>query len=382
MGFLSIIFVICSILLTLFYAVLVLYYLLGWQSISMFKPPGRIANTTITVIVCARNEQEHILQLLQSLQKQDYDSKLFEVIVVDDHSEDLTPDIVNSFAMPNLSLVSLEEYVDKNEIAFKKRAVEIAVKQSTGKLIVTTDADCIMGPQWLSTIAQFYEETKSKFIVAPVDYLDKPSLLNRLQNLDFLSIMGITGASVHHKFYNLSNGANMAYEREAFVTVKGYNNADKSPSGDDVFLIEKMGNQYEEEIGYLKNRKAIVYTHACNRFSDLVEQRVRWIAKTKHYTNFRTKAIALLVLFFYTSMIASAILSVTNVLFLNILLMQVILKAMVDFALLDEVTRFFKKRKLLSNFLLLELVHLPFSAYVGIKSQFTAYTWKNRNYKE
>lgn len=382
MGFFSILYVFFSILITLFYAVLVLYYLLGWQSISPFKPAGRISNTKITVIVCARNEQHNILTLLNCLKNQDYPSDLFEVIVVDDHSDDLTPEIVENYEMRNLQLLHLDEYVRKNEIAFKKRAVEFAIQNSTGKLIVTTDADCSMGTKWLSTIAEFYEETNSKFIVAPVDYLSPNSLLEKLQNLDFLSIMGITGASVHHKLYNLSNGANMAYERDAFLSVNGYHKADNSPSGDDVFLIEKMGKQFPHQINYLKNRNAIVFTNACTTLPQLIQQRIRWIAKTKHYTDLRTRIIALLVLIFYLSIAFSVLLCFINIQFMNILLMQLILKSMVDYALVDEVTRFFKKRKLLRYFLILELTHFPFNCYVGVKSQFTNYTWKKRKYKE
>lgn len=361
---------------------LILYYLLGWQSISMYKAAGRDLITTITVVVCARNEQKNIQALLNCLKKQNYPSHLFHVIVVDDHSEDLTAEIVENFAMDNLTLLSLKHYVDKNEIAFKKRAVELAVKQTNDELIVTTDADCVMGENWLSTIAQFYVETDSKFIVAPVDYLKPKNILEKLQNLDFLSIMGVTGASVHHKMFNLSNGANMAYERKAFLKVKGYDNADQSPSGDDVFLIEKMGKKYPHQINYLKNRDAIVYTKACNTFAQLIQQRVRWLAKTKHYTDIRTKVVAYLLLFFYTNIILSIALCFIDLQFINILLMQLIIRAFVDFALLDEVTRFFNKRKLLKYYLLLEIAHFPFNFYVGIRSQLYKYTWKNRDYKE
>lgn len=359
---------------------MVLLYILGWQTISPFKPSGREVSTKATVIITARNEQENITKLLTCLKNQTYSKDLFEVIVVDDHSTDLTPDIVESFEMDNLRLIHLGHHIDRDIIAFKKRAVEVAVSQSDGELIITTDADCVMGKNWLLQIVSFYEETDSKFIVAPVDYNPINTMLDKLQNLDFLSLMGVTGATVKLKMNTLSNGANMAYEREAFLKVKGYKGVDKSPSGDDIFLIEKMGKVYPEQINYLKNREAIVYTQPCSTFKQLFHQRMRWISKTKHYTNFKIIVLSFFVLLFYTSMLSTAVLSLINSKYLTLFLMQVIAKGLVDFAMIDEVTRFFKKRRLIKHFWLFELLHLPFSFATGIASQFFKFQWKNRTY--
>ncbi len=356
---------------------MVLYYLLGWQTIPVYKASGDMPAVKLCVVIAARNEQENILALLECLKRQTYPKELFEVIVVDDHSEDLTPELIETFSMENLYLFHLRDYLDDTVIAFKKRALELAVNQTRAELIVTTDADCIMGKKWLENFASFYAETESQFIVAPVHFNPIDSTLKILQELDFLSLMAMTGASVKHKFYNLSNGANMAYTREAYLSVNGYDDH-PSPSGDDVFLIEKIGKSYPEQVNYLKSREAIVTTKACNDLKSLVQQRMRWISKTKHYTNMATKLIALGFLGFYISLVFNLIGSFFHPIFLTIFITQIIIKAAVDFAILEDVSQFFNRKKLLQYFPLIELVHFPFNLFVGVASQFFPYKWKNR----
>lgn len=369
--------IVFTIIVTLFYVVLVLFYLLGWQCIPFYKSRGKHPKTKLTIVVPARNEESNILNLLNALKNQDYPKELYEVIIVDDHSDDKTPLLVETFDMTNLSLISLKNHVAKDEIAYKKRAVELAVKQSYSELIICTDADCTMGKKWLYQIASIYEENNCKFIVAPVDYSPTNTLLDKIQTLDFLSIMGMTGASVHHRLYNLSNGANMAYSREVFLEINAYEN-DKAASGDDVFLIEKIGRKYPDDIYYLKNRDAIVYTKPCKSFRELFQQRMRWISKTKHYSGKRTKTIAVFLLLFYISLTFNFILSFFYREIFNLFLMQVFMKIIVDFALLEDVTRFFRKEKLMRTFPILALTHFPFTFLVSIASQLFKYRWKNR----
>lgn len=365
---------------TLFYVFMVLYYLLGWQRIPAFKTSVDVPAIRICVVVAARNEEENILKLLACFKEQSYPSELFEIIIVDDHSEDNTASLVENFQMDNLNLYHLRDYVDDTVIAFKKRALELAVINTDAELIITTDADCEMGKKWLANYASFYEKTNSQFIVAPVDYNPINSMLDILQELDFLSLMAMTGASVEHKFYNLSNGANMAYTKAAYLEVNGYDDH-PSPSGDDVFLIEKIGKHFPEQINYLKSKDAIVYTKPASDFFTLVQQRMRWISKTKHYTDRTTKLLAFGFLGFYLTLLFNLIGSFFHPLFFTIFLTQVIIKAVVDFALLEDVSQFFKRKNLLYYFPIIEIVHFPFNLFVGVASQFFPYKWKNRKVK-
>ncbi len=129
--------------------------------------------------------------------------------------------------------------------------MEIAIGLAKGSLIVTTDADCLVQPEWLRTIASFYEEFSPVFIAAPVVYcnpLPGDSLFKKFlkifQSLDFMTLQGITGASVYKKFHNMCNGANLAYEKKAFYEAGGFEGIDQIASGDDMLLMHKIHKIY------------------------------------------------------------------------------------------------------------------------------------------
>ncbi len=93
---------------------------------------------------------------------------------------------------------------------------------------------------WLQTIAAFYETNDAKFIAAPVTFYHQPTLLSSIPvALIFLTLQGITAASVYKRFHSMCNGANLAYERSVFYEVNGFNNIDNIASGDDMLLMHK-----------------------------------------------------------------------------------------------------------------------------------------------
>ena len=81
----------------------------------------------------------------------------------------IPPPIVQGNADKNIRLIQLSEYIETKPVnAYKKRAIEIGIANASGELIVTTDADCIIAPNWLQTIAAFYQENNAAFIAMPV----------------------------------------------------------------------------------------------------------------------------------------------------------------------------------------------------------------------
>ena len=138
----------------LVYASLIIYYRLGWLQIQTMgdlkQESNRKLHTTISVIISARNEEENIRECLESIVMQNYPRELFETIVVDDFSTDNTAKIISSFYKKDVSLISLKDFIGEQRInSYKKKAIEIAIAQSTGELIVTTDADCFAKENWL-----------------------------------------------------------------------------------------------------------------------------------------------------------------------------------------------------------------------------------------
>src|SRR6185503_4863165 len=168
------------------YSILILFYYSGWKELKNFSSVEQEPALNISVIVAARNEEENIGSLLSSLESQTYPRHLFEVIVVDDHSTDNTATIANGFSFVKLIRLEFD-----NINSYKKKAIETGIAAASGDLIVITDADCVVLPGWLKTIAAFKKETDAVFIAAPVLIENKSPLLQTFQSLDFMVLQGI-----------------------------------------------------------------------------------------------------------------------------------------------------------------------------------------------
>jgi len=371
------------------YTLLILYYWRGWLSIPEYKVKSQKSKTKITVIIPSRNEEGNIAACLDSVYDQSYPTELFEVLVVDDHSTDETAAIVNSYADKNIRLISLKDFIGDELNAYKKKAIEIAILQSNGELIVTTDADCWLPKDWLQTIAAFYEEHGPAFIAAPVAINCSNKFIEKFQALDFMTLQGITGASVHKKIHSMCNGANLAYNKNAFEEVGGFAGIDNIASGDDMLLMHKIYKRYPDKVMFLKSKDAIVQTAAVRSVQEFFNQRIRWASKADKYDDKRIFAVLLLVYlvnvlllllpaiaFFYQRPLVSGQWSL-----IKIWLFLLCLKTISELIFLYPVATFFNKQKMLWQFPLMQPFHILYTVIAGWLGKFGTYKWKGRQVK-
>ena len=369
-------------LLMVVYAVLIAYYQKAWNRLPEFVSPEKQASVFISVIIAARNEEKNMQHLLQSLHDQQYPKELYEVIIIDDHSTDGTWVLLQELHFEQLQVkpLQLKEYVDNaSSIAsYKKKAIETGINAAAGKLIVTTDADCRFTPLWLQTIATFYEANDAKFIAAPVTYYNQSSLLSVFQTLDFLTLQGITAASVYKRFHSMCNGANLAYERSAFYEVDGFNNIDAIASGDDMLLMHKIFKLYPDKVFYLKNRWAIVTTEPAASWKQFFHQRIRWASKADRYDDKRIFWVLLLVYLLNVCFLAGAVASFWHNTWLMLVLLLLLAKVLIEFPFVNSVAIFFGQQKLMKYFPFLQPLHIGYTIIAGWLGKFGHYEWKGR----
>jgi cellulose synthase/poly-beta-1,6-N-acetylglucosamine synthase-like glycosyltransferase len=367
---------ILTISLFVFYSILIIYYWLGWKSFPDFSAPEAFT-TTISIIIPARNEENNIGQLLKALEQQSYPKNLFEVIVVDDHSVDRTAEVVQQF--PRVRLMQLK---DDDINSYKKKAIEEGVAAATNSFIVTTDADCIPSPHWLSTIASFKQENDTVFIAAPVSYdPQKKNLLTVFQTLDFLVLQGITGVSVQRKLFAMCNGANLGYDKEVFYEVKGFDAIDKIASGDDMLLMQKIRKKFPQMVHYLKSKQAIISTEPTNSWKTFFNQRLRWASKARYYNDPKIFFVELLVYLFNLSFLVLLIASAWDHRFLFWLLALWFAKTIIEFPFVYSVASWFNRGSLLKWFFFFQPLHITYTILVGFLAQFIKYEWKGRKVK-
>ena len=374
-------------LLSLFYVAFIFLYMTFWKRLSFFQnTEGYVPKTFISVLIPARDEQDNITECLQAIVSGNYQKSLFEIIVIDDHSEDETPQYVRDFSVknPNVRLIELKNYIKLSDNQpFKKRAIEAAIGEARGTLIVTTDADCLAQPNWLNLLAEFYEKTGKRFIAAPVNFHEEKSFFERFQSLDYIGMMGITGAGVEGKFTNMCNGANLAYQKELFYEVGGFKGIDHVASGDDMLLMQKIAKFHPDALGFLKNHAATVFTKAKPTVSEFLSQRLRWASKSSSYTEFFTVFQLAVVFIFCWSMLITLCLSIVyKPIFLILFIFSFSAKTIADYFFLRTMARFFKRTDLMRPFLPPQYIHVLYIIVVGSLANFKkTYMWKGRKVK-
>lgn len=381
-SFVTMIYVIGFILLLLVsYGVLIFYYNNVWHTMHDYKPLDRMSSgIRFSVIIPARNEELNIARLLDSLTRQTYPKELFEVIVVDDHSTDNTAEIVKSYEW-----VRLIQLQDDGINSYKKKAIETGIAAAENEWIVCTDADCKVQIQWLQTLASFILERDPVFIAAPVAFFPTVPKRNKIlyifQVLDFITLQGITAASVFARKHTMCNGANLAYQKEVFYKVGGFNGIDNIASGDDMLLMHKIWKQYPNNVHYLKSKYAIVETEAAPTWNTFINQRIRWASKAKSYDDKRIFMVLLLVYLFNCSFLMLLVGAFLNVYYLYAFIACWVLKTIVELPFVSSVSQFFKRQKLLKYFFFFQPLHIIYTIIAGLMGSFGTYEWKGRRVK-
>ena len=370
-----------SILITFLYCIVIILFFIGFDLVNPFRFKKNVPKNAFSILIPFRNEATELPTLLESISKLQYPTAKYEIIFINDGSEDDSVEIINKY-FDKLSMTFLLLKNVRKTNSPKKDAINTAIHQAKFDWIITTDADCILPKKWLETFDAFIEEKQPKLIVAPVTYNGNSSFLEQFQLLDFLSLQGTTigGFGINKPF--LCNGANLCYNKQTFFEVNGFEGNTNIASGDDIFLLEKIVNKYPDTIHYLKSYEAIVLTKPQPTFKQLLHQRVRWAAKSTAYKNWFSKLVSisvllmnmLLIILFFSSLFGYTSYQLFVILFGT--------KFAVDLLLLFKTTAFFKQQRTLKHYLLSSLVYPVFIMFVVIASLKSGYSWKGRQFKK
>lgn len=388
-----IIWYIISFILALLYIALMLFYVEQWQNQKEFTTTDISRNTTVSIIIPARNESAHILNCLDAVLHQNYPANLYEVIVIDDFSEDDTFALASSIQKHNLRVFKLAALLaDEQETihSYKKKAIEKAIDQSQAELIVCIDADVVMGEKWLRTLVAFYEQTQCLMIAAPVMFNQRPTFTARFQTLDFCGMMVTTAAVVESGNGLMCNGANLAYTRKAFHYVQGFKEVDSFGSGDDVFLMYKIHAAFPGACRFLKSKTATVFTEAQLNTKAFFNQRLRWASKNKHFKDRKINAQLVIILLTNLSIVFNFFCWMLNLVFSfydgavfgYVLLIQLGIKSLADWIYLSTGATFFNRKAMLWWFIPAQVAHIIYISVVGVLGNFSSYQWKGRMYTQ
>lgn len=352
----------------LIYSAWLLIMLISWHKIKPIQHKTNI-DFKISVIVPFRNEEDNLPVLIGSFNKLNLKNLFVEFLFVDDHSSDGFQKVFES-AQSSYQLLSLPE-----GMSGKKAAITYGIERATGDIMVTTDADCEVLPNWLKIIHKYFQGAEVNMAFGGVTFR-QDSFFDKLQLIEFAPLIGTGAASLNIGQPFMCNGANLAFRKEAFHKVNGYEGNEHIASGDDEFLLEKINNQLKGEIRYMKDSDAVVATNGARDINAFFNQRKRWSSKWNRNLSIYKVFIALLVLL--TAL--STIIGVTHlILQFNVtLLLALGIKIFLEGVFISSILHHLNSSFNIFYYLLVQLVYPFYVLIFGAVANFGQYRWKGR----
>lgn len=358
------------------YVLLIVAYTIGWYRL---RTPDQTENKrveSVSVLVAARNEAQQIEQLLQDLFDQNYPNTAFELILIDDHSEDGTLHKAKDFAH-EYPLFECRIFAANGK--GKKAALSQALQLATGDLILVTDADCRLSPQWIESMVTAYHASGAKILLGPVLLDPATTAFERIQVLEFMSLIGSTAGASGIGWPAMGNGANMAFERDAAMQVQAHRTDERLVSGDDVFLMEAFLKAYGKRgVAFVLDEAAIVRTFPQQSVKDFFRQRLRWVSKSRSYSSASIFFPAVIVFLFNFGLVALFTAAFFQPFLFLFYMLFIFLKFLVDHPILLAVSSFMKRRHLLKYSFPLQLIYPFYVVFSVVAGNLIPVSWKGR----
>ena len=370
-----------TIILTLLYGMTIVAFLFGMKT----RRFGRHAQAEkATVIIAARNEEKNIAAILQDLARQTYPAALYEVIVANDHSTDATTDIVRGFCKEHGNFKLLEMGDIPDGFSPKKYAIQSAVQQAQGDIILATDADCRVGPHWLKTMVSYFEP-EIGFVIGFSQFGAKgqaQNLIERFQAFDFVTIMGAAVGSAQLGTPFAATGQNLAYRKSAFAAVGGYSKVSHRVSGDDVLLLQLVRKYTPYKTVFAGDSRSYALSEAQPTLKAFINQRKRWASNGGFQIrlNIIFFLYLLLVLLFNASLFIGIPAALVTGRYLSTMIICLGLRVLLEFAIALRSAFYFERTDLLKYFPLWFIAQIPYIVGIGLAGTFGKFQWKGRKH--
>lgn len=352
---------------------LVYALLMGWVVWGALKPSrrhGMMLKENVSLLVPFRNEAHHLHRLVESLLLEMEETD--EIILVNDQSDDdylkvLAPLLDKS---PNLFLYH-------SEGKGKKAALMLGISKAQNDLLWTLDADVFLSSGIRSMLS--IEMTESTVMLTGAVHVQNPvKWWQYWERLDLLSLVGSGQAMLRNDTAVMCNGANLVFRKSAFEAVGGYGGNTNMPSGDDVFLMQKLHAHFPKGVR-AGSPSFVVWVSPQSALADVFTQRVRWASKTSKYVSTSSKVIAAVVGFVNVAIPVGLLLSLTNSNHWIPWLTLYLGKTAVDTLVLTVFSQRYKLEISLFRLIPQALAHPFYSAVIVLASIIRPrYSWKGR----
>lgn len=362
-------------------ALLIYAFILAFLTIAWFMKRGRHTELdtaytgSISIIISARNEASDITACLESIARQDLPGTGFDLILVDDHSTDNTAGMAQSF-LSRLPLRILELPPGSSG---KKAAIAFGISHSRSDIIITLDADVILGPGYLLTMRGLFSRQGTMMVLGPVRMRTARGWFSWFPPLEFLSLQAAGAAAALSGHPVMSNGSNLAYLREAYLECQGRIGGEGLASGDDMFLMMAFKERYgNDSLVYAMNPETIVETNAEAGIRGFFRQRMRWVAKAGSYRDAEVIFLAFTVYFMNVMILASMVITVFKSEYVMLSAFLIWIKMILDFPLMFGFASFSRQQRLMAAYLPAQLLYPIYTVLLLPLSLLLPQRWKGR----
>ena len=264
---------------SIIYFIIIFYLFVGYlKKISIINNQ----KYKVSIVISAHNESENIGFCLDDLLKQKYDKDLIEIIIVNDRSEDDTGDILNRYAAKYKIIKVITIDNSDYSLSPKKYAISKAIDASTGDIILSTDADCRINELWLKSIVSYF--TPEVGAVAGLVILNPTKwIFSYFMSIDAIMNNLIIHGTLGWGFAVACKGGNFAYRKCVYEEVGGFAGLERSLSGDDDLLLQKISTKTHWKIKSCINKVAFVESFAPTNMAHFLSQRQRHISASKYF---------------------------------------------------------------------------------------------------
>lgn len=361
----------------IFFAFFIIYFFsLILYRVGLTKPvsPQSTEKPYVSIVIAARNEAKRIPQLIESLKVQDYPREKFEVIIVDDDSSDGTYALLQKMAsdFPHLKVLSTRGL--SSPYHYKKSAMSLGIEKAQGEIILTTDADCLMGPNWVSTILGYFRKEIGMVVgFSGIKYGRK--MFSKLQALDYLQLMAGSQGTANLGIIWACSGQNLAFRKSIFQKVGGYRQLMDRVGGDDSLFMQVVRKKTGTGVVFASDTRSWVETEPLRNLSTFLRQHIRWASEANYMYKLNPTLFFVIISTFIAnlSLVFYAVLALAGCAIIKPFIFFVLLKLAGEGIVALKATAVYKRKDLLKVFFPWFVLQIPYIVFMGIFS-----FWGNR----
>ena len=325
----------------------------------------------VSIIIAVKNGEKSIKNILNDLDKQNYEGDS-EYIIVDDESTDNTAEIIKHYSYKNNKFVYVSSKEGNQNLFFKKRALDAGIKKSNYEILIFTDVDCRVSKDWIKSMASSFHN-QVDYVIGVSEISNPMNIISRFQKIDLLMMMTAGRAGCNLDFPIASTGQNQAYKKNLYYQNNGFLNIINSIQGDDSLFMHLCRNN-KAKIKFNDNKKSFVQSRLELQTIPFIKQRIRWAADAKVMWKYNKQIFIIFLATFCTNLlllIAPILYFIIEYNIFKMIYILYIIKFILELIVYIIGSVKLKNSFNIINFIIWYILEIPYVVIVGIGSFFS-----------